>query len=457
MVVSEGLPTYLDVELSPLHPAIVFANGVWRGQFVVDVMGTNVVLAIDSGQQGSGTSNAFDVLIEDAFLVSTSVDENDGDYSAGDLSLREALVLAATRPGGDTIRFDSTLAGSTITLSLGQLEIDSHVDIQGLGADQLTLDGDGNSRVVSVRPGTTALVSGLTIRGGKACDDGGGGIYNDHGTLTLSAVLVTANSADTHGGGILNWAGVLTLFDSTVAGNEAGRSGGGIRNSGGSLTIANTTISANISYAGGGGISTSRGSVAVTNATISANSAEGGGGIFNGSGASYSNITLHNTIVAGNTVVDPVDTFDVHGEFDSASSLNVIGVIDGSMGLDGAGTLYGSVQSPLDPTVAALQWNGGCTPTHALLPDSPAIDVGSNARANAAGLTRDQRGFGRFADGDDNGTIIVDIGAYEFRGPLIVSTATDENDGDYRPGDLSLRKLSFWPPPSRAMISSSAI
>ena len=39
----------------------------------------------------------------DGLVVSTVEDENDGDFSAGDLSLREAIALAEA---GETISFD---------------------------------------------------------------------------------------------------------------------------------------------------------------------------------------------------------------------------------------------------------------------------------------------------------------------------------------------------------------
>ena len=49
-------------------------------------------------------------------VVSTLVDENDGNYSDGHLSLRKALSLAAQPPGDGVIQFKSTLSGGTITL-----------------------------------------------------------------------------------------------------------------------------------------------------------------------------------------------------------------------------------------------------------------------------------------------------------------------------------------------------
>ena len=65
-------------------------------------------------------------------VVSTLEDENDGDLSVGNLSLREAIAQAES---GDTITFDSSLSGGTITLSEGELGIDENLSIRGLGAD----------------------------------------------------------------------------------------------------------------------------------------------------------------------------------------------------------------------------------------------------------------------------------------------------------------------------------
>ena len=66
-------------------------------------------------------------------VVDTLVDESDGDYSRGDLSLREAIVLANKYGGSrsqpdvmDTIRFDPALTAggpATILLTLGELRI----------------------------------------------------------------------------------------------------------------------------------------------------------------------------------------------------------------------------------------------------------------------------------------------------------------------------------------------
>ena len=163
-------------------------------------------------------------------------------------SLRQAVVNAND---GDTIDFDSSLKGQTITLTSGQLLVNRNVTISGLGADNLTVDGNANGRVFYVNLGNTVTISGLTIT------NGGSGIYNDGGALTLSDCTMSGNS----GGGIDNRAthsgsgATMTVSNCTVSGN----SGRGIWQRGGfggsaTMTVTNSTISGN----SGGGIGNER-------------------------------------------------------------------------------------------------------------------------------------------------------------------------------------------------------
>ena len=72
------------------------------------------------------------------------------DDSDGDLSLREALVLAnADDVTADTIEFDQTaMGGNTIVLSGSALTILSDVTIDG--GTGVTIDADQLSRVLSI-------------------------------------------------------------------------------------------------------------------------------------------------------------------------------------------------------------------------------------------------------------------------------------------------------------------
>ena len=69
------------------------------------------------------------------FIVDTLDDEFDGDYSAGDFSLREAIDRAEQVVSGlPIIRFAASLTSggpASILLSLGQLEVNNRMQIQG--------------------------------------------------------------------------------------------------------------------------------------------------------------------------------------------------------------------------------------------------------------------------------------------------------------------------------------
>lgn len=67
----------------------------------------------------------------------------------------------------------------------------------------------------------------------------------------------------------------------------------------------------------------------------------------------------------------------------------------------------------VDPLLEALADNGGPTPTHALASERPAIDAGDESACPPA----DQRGVPRPIDGDEDGTAVCDMGAYEYEPP----------------------------------------
>ena len=394
-----------------------------------------------------------------SYVVNSLLDA-DTTPADGVVTLREAIEAANTNaivgdaPAGsatdvDIITFHTSLTGGTITLSGTQIDITDDLTIQGPGADQLAINGDNKSRVLSVSGADTECsLSGLMITGGHAIDLGGGisngstltltntmvsanlaysvgeystggGICN-HGTLTLTNSMVSDNSSEHVGGGIHNSGGAVTLTNTTISGNSAGNDGGGIYNYNGDLTLTNTTVSGNSAFFGGG-IYNYNGDLALTNTTVSGNSATEGGGIYNWDGIlrltnttllynsawmfgggirNNGDLTLTNTIVAGSF------TDDVRGAVNPNSSHNLIGDAATSGGLtdDVNGNIVG---------VSDLSWlgpladNGGPTLTHSIAAGAPAVDAGDNAAAIAAGLITDQRGYARFV-----GT--VDIGAYEY-------------------------------------------
>jgi hypothetical protein len=226
------------------------------------------------------------------FFVDTPADENDGNYGAGDLSLREAVAVANSNPGHDAIRFAESLASGIggvgdVPLTLGELLLTGDLTITGLGATRLSISGNGSSRVFHVASGAVVELAELAIRNGRAAD--GGGLFNA-GTLTITNCTVAANTATNFGGGVHN-AGELTLADTTVSGNsvnnETTGAGGGISNTG-ELVLRNSTVSGNNATRFGGGIfNGAAGVLTLVASSIASNTASGfvagirGGGIYN--------------------------------------------------------------------------------------------------------------------------------------------------------------------------------
>ncbi|MCA9125481.1 MAG: DUF2341 domain-containing protein [Planctomycetales bacterium] len=322
--------------------------------------------------------------------VTTFADVVDG--GDGLLSLREAIDLANSGSGGDTI----ILAAGTYTLSIGgaaeasnasgDLDIHNSLTIVGAGAFSTVIDASGlGDRVFEIHSGTVN-VEGLTISGGSGVT--GAGMLTKAGTNTqLLDVEVRDNNSVGHGGGIQAF-GFIDLERVTLADNFATGSGGGIyfvSGSGGTLT--NVTISGNTA-ANGGALFNDNNSVTITNSTLANNST--------GIGTNGSHSTqLRNTILSN------------IGQ-NSDSALTSLG---NNIDSDNSAAL-GDPLSGANPMLGALANYGGSTRTHSLLSGSAAIDAGLLAGAP----TED----GRNAVRDST----PDIGAYEFLSNQIAAASS---------------------------------
>ena len=263
------------------------------------------------------TTNAIGVLLFCAVVIqlqaSTITVTNTNDSGPG--SLRQALTNVND---GDVVNF---AVSGTIALTNGELLVDKSVTISGPGAATLAVDGNFTTRVFHIGPGKTASISGLTLTGGSAGSENGGGILNDHAILTMNSCAVRNSGGFGLGGGIYNdgsaGSGALTILNSTVSRNRASYAGGGIYNdadNGGNatLTIMNSTVDGNgaayndIPFGGGegGGIYNSGGMMTITNSSVSDNSAGLPGPNFpTGAGAGISNygtLTITNSTISSN-------------------------------------------------------------------------------------------------------------------------------------------------------------
>jgi CSLREA domain-containing protein len=385
------------------------------------------------------------------FVVTKTADTSDGSCNA-DCSLREAVAAAVAAPGNDVITFDPAVFSTprTITLSGSEIAIASagSLLIEGPGAQLLTIDGNGASRIISNDAGAVTTIRGIRFTGGNgagAANTGrGGAIYNNGGTLVLERLVLVGNTANT--GGAVNNAGTaasLSIIDCHVQGNASvssggamqnfsgnalfvsgssfvantggGSTGGGAAQLNGEATLVNSTFSGNVASAGSGGAIHSNGPrLLVVNSTFTGNSAlSNAGGLHRASSSTTPALFVRNSLIAGNTGGAAPDVSSL-GIVTSLGN-NLVGVSGGTVGFVASDLL--DVAAGLGP----LADNGGPTPTHALLAGSPAIDAGqacvldsSCASDNlASNLTTDQRGRAR------PGGAGVDIGAYEVSDPRI--------------------------------------
>lgn len=263
-----------------------------------------------------------------------------------------------------------------------------------------------------------ALSLQLTAVENNSARESGGGIYHDTRQTSLLDVTMRSNRAQLgSGGAVFSRQGAFTISRSTLAGNQAGMDGGGVANQIGSrLDVANSTMSRNLARQSGGAI-WNRGALRTFNVTIAQNVADrdsngsgAGGGIFN---APAGAARLTHTILAGNSrrVVAPAAS-DCRGTILSTGH-NLVTTIAGCGYVPAGGDL---IAPPGGAMLAGLANNGGPTPTHALLPRSPAVDGGAPGGCrdqSGSLLTVDQRGFPRPRDGDGNGSAICDIGSFE--------------------------------------------
>ncbi len=354
--------------------------------------------------------------LANTYTVTSTGDAGTGTCTAT-CTLRDAVAAANANSGADTIAFASTLSGDTIVLDIAgkdHLAITDNLTIQGPGANLLTVSGgnvaSSHKGGIFEFTGGSLTVSGITLADGKSSDRGGALSFDYYGQLTLTRAAIQDCYAQSFGGGIYKNSGTLSVAYSTISGNRAGNFGGGFSTNYAVTSLVDSTISGNSAGGFGGGIygRMSGSGLTVINSTISGNSAgaEGGGFLL-----FRSNAALTNSIVANNTANYGAEFFAGTQSFVSSNVVANNTLIEGSYTFSPSGGTFSGANNILgqDPKLGSLTNNGGPTQTLALLPGSPAIDAGNNGTCEA----NDQRGVARPYDGDQNGSAVCDMGAFE--------------------------------------------
>ena len=212
------------------------------------------------------------------YLVDNTGDGNDGNYSAGQLTLREAASLAQA---GETIQFANSIDGGTITLSTA-ITLAANVILDANTFMTLTITGStislaGNLTVINAGPLTIASV----LVGTGNLTKTGAGRLTLSGTNTLSGALsVTGGTLAFGTNGNLSSTSGLTLDGGTLANTATGLTfGKGITLGSGGGTVdfsggGNLTLSGVISGSGSLIITSTNGGI---NLILSGNNTHTGG------------------------------------------------------------------------------------------------------------------------------------------------------------------------------------
>jgi hypothetical protein len=242
-------------------------------------------------------------------------------------SLRSLIELSLDVHSGDTIdltqlpmmcskiTLSDTFPDPAITVGLDTLYL------QGPGANQLTIDANGNSSVLRHYGSGKLQVEGLTITNGHHDTSGPPEVLPRGGCIFSTGSVVLASSVVSHcevvssgygyagGGGAVYTQGETRLYFSSIVSNTARSTidwayGGGVVAKSG-LVASYTTISDNLatapaySWAGGAYVA---GSVSMVGSTVFRNKSHEAAGLYiqgNGAKATITNSTISGNVASG--------------------------------------------------------------------------------------------------------------------------------------------------------------
>lgn len=407
---------------------------------------------------------------DNAFVMKDNVSLYGG-FSGVETSVDERDIIANPTVLSGDFNEDDVVAGIGKTLTISNSAENAHHVIINRGT--VTIDG------LKIAGG--AANGGFTIQIGNSSINSayGGGIFNINGTLTLSNVIFTANTATDlgagiytingtlilnncsvnqnlnimkYGGGIYQQSGNISMHNCEVMGNYSrNMSGGGIYFYVGTVSINNSNISHNATNLTGGGIHNYLGTLNLLNSVISNNSANSsGGGIvsqqFVNTVTKITNCTISKNIsqyvggVVGNaqfrnSIVwsNISDYYETNGT-NFQPTIMYHSIIEGlNIGGSGSGNIDGT-----NPSL--LVFTDSQNNDFSLASGSSLIDAGSNTLYENEGgnliLDKDIAANPRLVN------VNIDLGAYEFGGEMSVP-------------DINKKEIIIYPNPVKDILSFS--
>lgn len=460
-----SLPTNGEFILTAAHNEQFGPNGLPVIASAVTIEGNGATIRRGPGAPhfrimavaSSGSLTLRNAILSDGWAYNGD-SKGGGILSYGSLDLSDCTISGNTAAG--------IMAEGGGLFAAGQTQITDCAFAENLAHGQVGGAGGG----LSIGQSAQATITGSDIlsNGVSGAYGASGGGIAVQGQAVIADSTISGNNnggseGSGHGGGIsVGREGVATIVGSTIADNEVhpffeGFSyswhfglGGGISNQGQTL-IANTTISGNRANAGGGVSNTVYGDLTITHSTISDNEAKvitgeingevyelagNGGGIYSGIDYGQFNCpstTLQGALIAGNLAGEDEPDEQIYYDDEvvyeqtcsssfSANAFNVFGQ-DGEAGLFGlsAGATDVVPSVGLEAILGPLADNGGPTPTHALPPGSPALDLAPSASCAAEPVNGiDQRGAPRNRNGVGGPSVNeCDAGSFEWAGASV--------------------------------------
>lgn len=349
------------------HQSLTLATGPRRGTVAFQSTSSGWK-AVYTPQRGTAES----------LMVDDPSDRDDGKYSKGRLSLREAIRLANSDRYTDTftytVRDEHGIASAPATVRIDVLPGATRIQFapgllaapgRRVNIQQIGDSSEGNSALAIQSPisiigpnhgpvltlaaaGTQAdlrhflvttngslTLQNMRLTRGGSDSDGGAIAVLAGGRATLVNCVLDGNLAVGKGGAIYNF-GTVTLTDSQIKRNQA-RQGGGISNFG-LLTVTRTAFLSNRAEVGGA-VDLELGTVTMTGGSFRGNSAsQTGGAVFNAS-----SLTINGTSFDSNEAEEGGALWNVGnaGLFDCR--------ISGNQAVTGGGLMNGSITPALNP------------------------------------------------------------------------------------------------------------
>ncbi|HEV7646304.1 MAG TPA: choice-of-anchor Q domain-containing protein [Pyrinomonadaceae bacterium] len=343
--------------------SLVQARGA--GMYVSSVNGFDITIASSAFTNNQGTGGGSGGTAGNGIFFSAGATAR---IDISDTVVSGNSGTGGTAPLGSGIAYVNTAFSGTITGIWDRLTVANNTGA-GEGAG-ISLNAAGQSRLM-------LAINDSTINGNSTSHPRGGGLF-------ISTV----------GGGAAAFMDVFFL-NSTISGNSAANSGGGLW-----LTAPTGAVNAHFNFC-----------------TIAGNiGGSAAGGIDHPTAGT---VHLKNSIVADN--VAPVFP-DISGNVTSEG----LNHIEDTSGATILGTTAGNTTG-FDPQLGLLQNNGGPTLTHLLAQASPLRNATPTSFDNCGGVTTDQRGFIRPAEGAcDKGAV---ESAYLAAGPWSVSGTITTSGG----------------------------